>query len=66
MTAIDDLLATPEPETPVRLLQPKILHEYADPDLEARSAGQKILMRVGRDNARTIKSKLKEIRQLVT
>ena len=66
VTAIDDLLAAPDPDAPVRLAQPKILHEYANPDLEARSSGQKILMRIGRDNARTIKGKLKEIRQLVT
>lgn len=65
VAAIDDLLAAPDTETPVRLLQPKILYEYADPDLEGRSAGQKIMMRIGRENARLLKEKLREIRRLV-
>ena len=65
VVAIDDLLAAPDPDTPVRLLQPKILYEYADPDLESRSAGQKIMIRIGRDNAAVFKMKLREIRQLV-
>ena len=37
-------------------------YEYADPKLESRSAGQKLLMRMGSDNARTIKDKLRELR----
>ncbi len=65
VVAIDDLLAAPDLEAPVRLAQPKILYEYADPDLEGRSAGQKIMMRIGRANAALFKGKLREIRQLV-
>ena len=64
--AIDDLLAAPELEEPARLVQPKVLYEFADPDLQARSAGQKIMIRIGRDNAAPIKTKLREIRQQVT
>lgn len=60
--AIDDLLAAPEPDEPIRLVQPKVLFKYADPELEARSAGQKIMMRMGRDNAAQVKTKLREIR----
>lgn len=60
--AIDDLLAAPTPESPVHLVQSKVLFEYADPDLEKRSAGQKIMMRIGPDNAAVLKAKLKEIR----
>ena len=63
--AIDDLLAAPALAAPVRLAQPGVLYEFADPKLESRSAGQKIMMRIGRDNAETIKAKLREIRQLV-
>ncbi len=65
VVAIDDLLAAPDLEAPVRLAQPKILYEYADPDLEGRSAGQKIMMRIGRVNAALFKDKLREIRQRV-
>ncbi len=63
--AIDDLLAAPDLEEPARLVHPKVLYEFADPELQARSAGQKILIRLGRDNAAPIKAKLREIRQQV-
>ena len=63
--AIDDLLASPEPDEPIKLVQPKILFKYADPELEARSAGQKIMIRMGRDNAGQLRTKLREIRQHV-
>ena len=65
VVAIDDLLAAPDPEPPIRLDQPKILFQYADPGLESRSAGQKILMRVGKKNAAALKAKLTEIRRLI-
>jgi len=63
--AIDDLLAAPEPSGPIKLVQPMVLYEFADPKLEARSAGQKIMIRIGRDHAVTVKTKLREIRRLV-
>jgi hypothetical protein len=63
---IDDLLATPEVTAPPRLVQPRVLHEFANPDLEARSAGQKILLRMDPAQARTIKAKLREIRAALT
>jgi hypothetical protein len=62
VVAIDDLLAAPEPPTPIRLTQPKILYEYADPRLENRSAGQRIMIRIGRENAAVLKNKLVDIR----
>ena len=61
--AIDDLLAAPELDGPVKLAQPKVLYEFADPDLEARSAGQKIMIRMGRDNELKIKVKLRALRR---
>lgn len=60
--AIDDLLAAPELDGPVALARPKVLYEFADPDLERRSAGQKIMLRMGSDNAVRVKAKLREIR----
>ncbi|MBI2754222.1 MAG: DUF3014 domain-containing protein [Betaproteobacteria bacterium] len=63
LEAIDDLLAAPEVDTPIKLLQPKVLYEFADPDLETRSAGQKIMIRMGAENALKVKAKLREIRQ---
>ena len=61
--AIDDLLAAPEISDPIKLVQPKVLYQFADPKLEAASAGQKIMIRMGTDNADKVKAKLREIRQ---
>jgi len=63
---IDHLLATPDVQAPVRLVQPKVFYLFADPGLEARSAGQKLLMRVGSENAALIKAKLRDIRGELT
>ena len=62
MVVIDDMLAAPVLETPAKLLRPKVFYVYADPELEASSAGQKILMRIGNDNAQRVKARLKAIR----
>ncbi|HYL18287.1 MAG TPA: DUF3014 domain-containing protein, partial [Burkholderiales bacterium] len=61
--AIDDLLAAPEMDSNVKLVQPKVLYLFADPDLEELSAGQKIMIRMGPENAAAIKAKLREIRR---
>jgi hypothetical protein len=42
------------------------LYQFEDPALERRSAGQKILLRVGRDHAAVLKGKLQEIRDELT
>ncbi len=64
--AIDNLLAAPDIKGPVKLVRPKVMYKFADPNLEARSAGQKILMRMGSENADRIKAKLQEIRSELT
>ena len=48
VAVIDHLLATPVMQGPVQLVRPKVFWEYADPELEARSAGQKFLLRIGK------------------
>ena len=63
---IDHLLAAPEPKPPVYLSQPKIMFEFADPQLEELSAGQKILVRIGIDNELRMKAKLRDIRKTLT
>ena len=62
---IDDLLQAPEVQGPIALRQPRVFFEYADPKLEGRSAGQKLLIRMGPANAAIIKAKLRELRQAV-
>jgi hypothetical protein len=63
---IDNLLATPEPKQPIELVRPNVMYVYADPTLESRSAGQKLLIRMGPENAKAIKAKLTELRAVIT
>jgi hypothetical protein len=65
VAVIDDLLAAPEVHGPIRLVRPKVLYEFADKTLEARSAGQKLLIRMGPRNAAIVKGKLREIRERI-
>jgi hypothetical protein len=65
VAALDDLLATPEPARPPLLEQRKVRYRFADPDLENRSAGQKILLRIGVAHARAVKARLRELRAAV-
>ena len=62
---IDHLLAAPTPDGPVRLTQPHILYKFADPQLEKASAGHKIMLRMGSQNASVVKAKLREIRAVL-
>lgn len=73
---VDVLLATPEVREPLKLRlvevkgpvpseRPWVRYEYADPALESLTAGQKILLRIGPDNARRLKAKLAEARGLL-
>lgn len=64
--AIDDLLAAPDPKGVVKLVQPKVFYQFADPELEALSAGQKMMIRMGGENAARVKAKLQEIRRELT
>ena len=63
---IDNLLATPNPAGPIELVRPNVMYTYADPTLEARPAGQKLLIRMGPENAKAIKAKLAELRAVIT
>jgi hypothetical protein len=70
---VDHLLATPEPSEPPALTltevrgpiapaQPWTRYEFTDANLQARSAGQKILLRMDREQARLLKQRLAELR----
>jgi hypothetical protein len=65
ITVIDDLLAAPEPATPPALLPSRGQYVFADPALEARSAGQRLLLRTGAANEAKIKARLRTIRSLL-
>jgi len=59
---IDHLLAAPEPQGPIELVQPKVFYQFADPKLEELSAGQKLMVRMGPANERNLKAKLRDFR----
>lgn len=59
---INHLLQTPDVHDPIKLVRPKVFYQFADPDLESRSAGQKIILRIGYDNAQRVKAKLLDLR----
>ncbi len=62
---IDHLLAMPEPPATIALARPNVLYEFADPALEAESAGRKLLLRMGPGNAARVKMKLRDIRDRI-
>ena len=59
---VDHLLASPVVPEPVKLLRPKVYYIYADADLEALSAGQKLMIRIGQTNADRVKRWLQRLR----
>lgn len=59
---IEHLLETPDVPSPVYLVKPEAVYLFEEPALEALSAGQKILIRMGSANAAIVKDKLTEIR----
>jgi hypothetical protein len=63
--ALDVMIAAPAPTGPIALVQPRVLYEFADPAQEALPAGQKIMLRIGAENAARVKAKLAQIRKLV-
>lgn len=65
VTVIDHLLSAPELDAKVELVQPKVLFEFADPERQNASAGHKVMIRMGVENARRVKAHLKKIRALL-
>lgn len=63
---IDHLLATPDVTGPLKLTQPGVFYQYADPSIEERSSGQKLMIRLGSQNAAVVKEKLRALRKEVT
>jgi len=42
-----------------------VFYQYADPSIEERSAGQKLMIRLGSKNAAVVKEKLRALRKEV-
>jgi hypothetical protein len=68
VAVIDDCLEAPEPpslKTPLKLTQTSVRYKFADEAIEALSACQRILLRIGPANAGSVKTKLREVREKV-
>jgi hypothetical protein len=65
VAAIDDLLATPQPAMPPALKRPNVLWVYADEALEARSAGQRLMLRLPPAQAQSLRARLQALRALL-
>lgn len=76
IAVIDHLLETPEPprlpkvalpevKGPIQPPRPWVMYEFEDLSLDERSAGQKILLRMGAAHTKRLKAKLVEVRRLV-
>ena len=63
---IDHLLATPKVSEPIELVRPKYYYQFANPQLESLSSGQKILLRMGPENAARLTALLKDYRNALT
>lgn len=74
---LDQLIAAPVPVAPIELkltevkgpipsTTPWLRYEFADPSLEALSAGQKMMIRLGPDQQQRMKLKLVELRSKLT
>jgi len=59
--AIEVALGTPPVEPPLRVVQPKVYYEFVDRSLETLPAAQKLMLRMGPENAAIVKARLVEI-----
>ena len=65
LAALDDMMDAPRPTGPIRLVQPKVLYRFEYDHLESLSAGQKIMIRVGPDNAARLRKVLARVRAAI-
>lgn len=65
--AIDNLLAAPDVQGDLLLIHPKVFYQYADPALEKLPQTHKLMLRMGAENARSVKASLRQLRaRLIT
>lgn len=66
VTAIDELLATPAPETPPTLVRRTGRYAYEDPLLEGLNPARRQLLRMGSANTILVQAKLRVFRSALT
>jgi hypothetical protein len=65
VAALDDLIAAPLPATAPKLVRPNVMWVYADEQLEARSAGQRLMLRLPPAQAQSVRTRLQALRGLL-
>ncbi|AQT60298.1 hypothetical protein CBP51_04790 [Cellvibrio mixtus] len=67
IAAIDNILAAPDAQGDLLLVRPKVFYQYADPALEQLPQTHKLMLRMGPENARSVKASLRQLRaRLIT
>lgn len=61
--ALDHLLATPVPDTPIEVERTIVTYAYVDPELEALSPAQRQLLRMGPANVQRVQVALRAFRE---
>lgn len=64
--AINELLDTPTVSLPIAVESDSVMYRFVNPQLESLSPAQKQLVRMGPDNMRIVKRKLRELRDALT
>lgn len=64
--AINELLDTPTVSLPIAVESDSVMYRFVNPQLEALSPAQKQLVRMGPDNMRVVKRKLRELRDALS
>ena len=62
VAAIDNILAAPDAQGDLLLVRPKVFYQYADPALETLPQTHKLMLRMGPENARSLKASLRQLR----
>lgn len=62
IAAIDNILAAPDNQGDLMLVHPKVFYQYADPALEQLPQTHKLMLRMGPENARSVKASLRQLR----
>ena len=66
INAINELLDTPTVSLPIAVESDSVMYRFVNPQLEALSPAQKQLVRMGPDNMRLVKRKLRELRDALS
>jgi len=65
IAAIDNVLAAPDERGDLLLVHPKVFYQFADPSLEKLPQTHKLMLRMGPENARSVKASLRQLRAAI-